>query len=55
MPFSIDGIVSGFETSTIIESLLGFQQTQIDTFNSRKAEIATELVTWIGQNLPFSR
>ncbi|MEO1530284.1 MAG: flagellar filament capping protein FliD [Planctomycetota bacterium] len=39
--FSIDGIVSGFETSTIIESLLGFQQNQIDTFNSRKAEITT--------------
>ncbi len=39
--FSIDGIVSGFETSSIIESLLGFQQAQVDTFNSRKAEITT--------------
>ncbi len=46
--FSIDGIVSGFETSTIIESLLGFQQTQIDTFNSRKAEIATEQSSFKG-------
>ncbi|MEM7454249.1 MAG: flagellar filament capping protein FliD [Planctomycetota bacterium] len=40
--FSIDGIVSGFDTSTIIESLLGFQQRQIDTFNSRKAEVTEE-------------
>lgn len=40
--FTIDGIVSGFDTSSIIESLLGFQQTQLDTFNSRKAEITTQ-------------
>ena len=40
--FSIDGIVSGFETSTIIESLLGFQQTQIDTYTSRKLEITEQ-------------
>lgn len=40
--FSIDGIVSGFETSSIIESLLGFQQTQIDNLSSRKASIATQ-------------
>ena len=46
--FSIDGLVSGFETSTIIESLLGFQQAQIDTFNSRKAEIATEQTSFKG-------
>ncbi|MFK7737096.1 MAG: flagellar filament capping protein FliD [Pirellulaceae bacterium] len=42
MGFSIDGLVSGFDTTTIIESLLGFQQQQIDTFNSRKAEITTQ-------------
>ncbi|QEG23353.1 flagellar filament capping protein FliD [Mariniblastus fucicola] len=42
MAFTIDGIVSGFDTSTIIESLLGFQQTQLDTFNARKAEITTQ-------------
>ena len=40
--FSIDGIVSGFDSTSIIESLLGFQQTQIDTFNSRKSEIAVQ-------------
>ncbi len=42
MAFTIDGIVSGFDTTSIIESLLGFQQTQLDTFNSRKAEITTQ-------------
>ncbi|QDT11881.1 flagellar filament capping protein FliD [Planctomycetes bacterium K23_9] len=46
--FSIDGIVSGFDTTSIIESLLGFQQTQIDTFNSRKAEITTEQSSFKG-------
>ncbi|MFN3191408.1 MAG: flagellar filament capping protein FliD [Aureliella sp.] len=46
--FSIDGIVSGFDTSTIIESLLGFQQQQIDGFNSRKAEIATQQTSFKG-------
>lgn len=46
--FSIDGIVSGFETSSIIESLLGFQQTQIDTFNGRKSEIATRQTAFKG-------
>ncbi|TWU02154.1 flagellar filament capping protein FliD [Stieleria varia] len=40
--FSIDGIVSGFDSTGIIDSLLGFQQSQIDTFNTRKADIATE-------------
>lgn len=40
--FSIDGIVSGFDTSSIIESLLGFQETQLETYNSRKAEITTQ-------------
>ena len=40
--FSIDGLVSGFDTSSIIESLLGFQQNQIDTLNARKQEVLTE-------------
>ena len=46
--FSIDGIVSGFDTTSIIESLLGFQQTQIDTFNSRKAEFTTKQTSFKG-------
>lgn len=46
--FSIDGLVSGFDTSSIIESLLGFQQTQVNTFNARKAEITTEQTSFKG-------
>ena len=40
--FSIDGLVSGFDTTSIIESLLEFQQTQVDTYTVSKDEIATE-------------
>ena len=39
--FSIDGLVSGFDTTSIVESLLQFQQTQVDLFNVRKNEIST--------------
>jgi len=39
--FSIDGLVSGFDTTSIIEGILRFQQAQIDVFNARKAEITT--------------
>ncbi|MCA9137412.1 MAG: flagellar filament capping protein FliD [Planctomycetales bacterium] len=46
--FNIDGIVSGFDTTGIIDSLLGFQKTQIDTFNSRKAEVATKQSSFKG-------
>lgn len=46
--FNIDGIVSGFDTSGIIDSLLGFQQRQIDTFNTRKAEVATKQTIYKG-------
>ncbi|NND98993.1 MAG: flagellar filament capping protein FliD [Pirellulaceae bacterium] len=46
--FSIDGIVSGFDTTSVIESLLGFQQAQIDKFNSRKAEIAVKQSSYKG-------
>ena len=48
MAFSIDGIVSGFDTSGIIDSLLGFQQKQIDTYNSRKAEVTTKQSSFKG-------
>ena len=41
MGFSIDGLVSGFDTSSIIDGILQFQQTQLDLFNSRRAEIST--------------
>lgn len=39
--FSIDGLVSGFDTTSIIEGILQFQRARIDVFNARKAEIAT--------------
>jgi flagellar hook-associated protein 2 len=42
MSFTIDGIVSGFDTTSIIESLLGFQETQIEKFSTRKAEITNQ-------------
>ena len=48
MSFSIDGIVSGFDTSSVIESLLGFQQNQVETFNARKADITTEQTAFKG-------
>lgn len=48
MTFNIDGLVSGFDTSSIIESLLGFQQQQVDTLNGRKAEISTEQSSFKG-------
>jgi flagellar hook-associated protein 2 len=46
--FSIDGLVSGFDTSTIVESLLQFQQAQVDKFNARKAEITTKQTAFKG-------
>ena len=46
--FSIDGIVSGFDTTSIIDGLLQFQQTQLDLFNSRKAEITTQQTAFGG-------
>jgi flagellar hook-associated protein 2 len=46
--FSIDGLASGFDTTKIIESLLGFQQQRIDSFNARKAEVTTEQTSFKG-------
>lgn len=37
--FSIDGLVSGLDTSSIIEGLLSIQQRQLDRFEARKQEI----------------
>ena len=46
--FSIDGLVSGFDTTSIIEGILQFQQVQLDNFNTRKAEIATRQAAFGG-------
>lgn len=48
MGFSIDGLVSGFDTSSIIDGILQFQQTQLDLFNSRRAEISTRQTAFGG-------
>ena len=40
--FSIDGLVTGFDTASIIEGLVSFQQSQIQTLNARKSKIATQ-------------
>jgi flagellar hook-associated protein 2 len=46
--FTIDGIASGFDTTSIIESLVGFQDAQIGTFNQRKADVASEQTAFKG-------
>ena len=46
--FSIDGLVSGFDTTSIIGSLLQFQQNQIDLLNSKKLDITTEKTSFGG-------
>ncbi len=40
--FSIDGLVTGFDTASIIEGLVSFQKSQIQTLNARKSKIATQ-------------
>ena len=40
--FAIDGLVSGLDTTSIIEGLLSIQQSQIDRLNFRKQEIVTK-------------
>lgn len=46
--FTIDGIASGFDTSSIIESLVGFQDAQVDTFNQRKLAVTEEQTAFKG-------
>lgn len=40
--FSIDGLVSGLDTTSIIEGLVSLQQSQVDRLNARKSVIQTE-------------
>ncbi|MFT5301330.1 MAG: flagellar hook-associated protein 2 [Mariniblastus sp.] len=42
MSFSIDGLVSGIDTASVIEGLVSLQQAQVDRLNVKKAEIATQ-------------
>lgn len=45
---SIDGLVSGIDTQTIIQGLLKVQQSQIDQFNSRRAGVTQEKTSFSG-------
>ena len=40
--FSIDGLVSGLDTSSIIEGLVSLQASQVDRLNGRKDEILVQ-------------
>jgi len=46
--FSIDGLVSGLDTSSIIEGLLSIQQRQLDLFESRKQQIQVKQTAFQG-------
>ena len=48
MPFSIDGLVSGLDTTSIIEGLVELQQAQVDRLTLRKNEILTEQTAFQG-------
>ncbi len=46
--FSIDGLVSGLDTSSIIQGLLALQQSRLDRLNLRKDEILLEQSAFSG-------
>ncbi len=46
--FSIDGLVSGLDTTSIIEGLISIQQSQVDRLNGRKNEILTKQTAFQG-------
>ncbi len=46
--FSIDGLVSGLDTTSIIEGLVSIQQNQVDRLNVRKSEILTKQTAFKG-------
>ena len=46
--FSIDGLVSGLDTASIIEGLVSLQQNQVDRLTARQSEIATEQAAFQG-------
>ena len=45
---NIDGLVSGLDTTSIIEGLLSVQQSQIDRLNLRKQEIVEQQTAFKG-------
>ena len=46
MPITIDGLVSGLDTETIVNGLLEIQQTQLDRIELRRADILQEQTTF---------
>lgn len=46
--FSIDGLVSGLDTTSIIEGLVSLQQSQVDRLNARKDEILVKQTAFQG-------
>lgn len=46
--FSIDGLVSGLDTASIIEGLVSLQQSQVDRLNTRKADIQQQQAAFNG-------
>ncbi len=48
MVFSIGGLVSGLDTGSIIEGLVGLQQAQVDRLEVRQSEIETERAAFQG-------
>lgn len=46
--FSIDGLVSGLDTTSIIDGLVSIQKSQIERLNGRKNEILTEQTAFRG-------
>ena len=48
MPFSIDGLVSGLDTTTIIEGLVSLQASQVDRLNVKKNDIVTQQTAFKG-------
>lgn len=48
MSFNIDGLVSGLDTTSIIEGLVSLQQAQVDRLDLRKVEIVTKQAAFQG-------
>jgi len=46
--FSIDGLVSGLDTTSIIEGLVSLQKSQVDRLNARKAVVVNEQTSFQG-------
>ena len=46
MPITIDGLVSGLDTETIVKGLLDIQQTQLDRIELKRADVLAEQATF---------